>query len=395
ERSPARPAEPSDPVLGGVPAVHRAGLGPARPDPSRARACGRSGAGPAGGPQRAFSRRATGAARRRPPGAVQRHRLPVPAALGLRPPDRSGLGQRARRGARPGANRHRPRRHPLLQAASPPRLRGVLRRRPVRRDVGGSATDAGGDVRALRHRLRTGGGAARPDPEERRHHGDPGGQRGGRRRPRRRAGRDPGRPGRRRGRRGHRGRPRAGGRAQRAAADQGRLRGRAAAGGLPPDRRRVRRRGRRPAGSTAPRPRRALGGGGLRPARPARRERRRLRHHRRLRRARLHPALDPQRRRPARRGPAAAGRRRRAGQPLHRRRHPDAAGLGQLLPRPAAGLRRRAGGPGGRHRRGPPRSHLLRRAQGGHRRDRAAPGGLGTAAGAGDGVAVGGGRPAP
>ena len=72
-------------------------------------------------------------------------------------------------------------------------------------------------------------------------------------------------------------------------------------------------------------------------------QRRRLRHDRRLRRARLHAALDAQRRRHPQGRPAAARRRRRGPLALHRRHHAHAADLGPLHARAARHLRARAG----------------------------------------------------
>ena len=117
-------------------------------------------------------------------------------------------------------------------------------------------------------------------------------------------------------------------RCQRAAAGQGRVRDRRDARGL---RRRRPKRSRRSSPTcprrVAARPRRALGRGRLRAARPPRRQRRRLRHDRRRRRPRLHAALDPQRRRPRAGDLLLLDAGRRARHALHRRRHPDAAGL--------------------------------------------------------------------
>ena len=163
--------------------------------------------------------------RRRAQGPLQRHRLPVPAALGVRPPDRSGHRPRAGRRAGAGADRRRPRRHPVLHAARTARLRGVLRRRPLRRDVGRAPAVAGGAGRALRHPLRRHRRARRPAAQERRGDRDPGPARG-RPGPGRADRRDPRGAGRAGRARPHEPGRRAGRGPERAAADQGRLRDR-------------------------------------------------------------------------------------------------------------------------------------------------------------------------
>ena len=307
--------------------------------------------------------------RRRAQDPVQRHRLPVPAALGVRPPDRAGHRPGAGRRAGAGAHRRRPRRDPVLQAARAAGLRGVLLRRPLRRDVGRAAGRRWTRWRAQRHRaaprstscrrswprtptstpirLLRGDPTTRSPPSSTRSARPPSD------RPQEPAGRRA-RPG-----------------AERAAAGQGRLR----------DRRRCGRPAARP-----PRPSRtwcatcrkrsgaAVASAGSRassactPGTTATRS---------ATTRSPRPAITPARctgsatTATCARRPAAAGRRRRAGHPLHRRHHPHAAGLRPVHRSPAQGLRGRARGPAGRDRRGQAGREVLRRAQGRDRGDRA------------------------
>ena len=116
--------------------------------------------------------------------------------------------------------------------------------------------------------------------------------------------------------------------------------------------------------------RRAPRRGHVLPPRPRRGQRGRLRHDRGERPARLHPALDPQRR-PGRAGrPDPARRRHRARLALHGRHHPHPADLGHLHRRAAPGLRggARGGGCGARDREaGHPVPRGARRRDAGHR----------------------------
>ena len=151
--------------------------------------------GPAGPGQRDVPRPAARDPGGRAQDPVQRHRLPVPAALGVRAPDRAGHRPGAGRRAGAGADRRRPRRGALLHPARTAGLGGVLLRRPLRRDVGRTPSVAGGAGRPVRHPLRPAQRARRAPGQERRGDADPHPARG---RP------GPGRPA-RPGPRGHRG----------------------------------------------------------------------------------------------------------------------------------------------------------------------------------------------
>ena len=200
--------------------------------------------------------------------------------------------------------RRRPRRRSsYFRPRAPPGHRGVLLRRPLRRDVGRAPADPGGDRGraggiALRHHRRAPSDLAKNAGDadracrarRRRRRSPPGWTRLAPRRPSRAEARQA--PGRRAGR------------GAVASCDWSRTRTRSSRCALACAEHRRGLRGRRRATCPRPsrtRPRRALGRGRLRAARPPRRQRRRLRHHRRLRRPRQHAALDPQRRRHARR----------------------------------------------------------------------------------------------
>ena len=81
---------------------------------------------------------------------VERHRLPVPRALGVLVPDRLGQRRGPRLGARARADRRRPRRDALPAADGGARLRGVLRQRRDRRVLDRTAPEP----RARRRRPR-------------------------------------------------------------------------------------------------------------------------------------------------------------------------------------------------------------------------------------------------
>ena len=231
-------------------------------------------AAPARKAGRDVPRRATGAAGRHVQGAGQRHRLQVPPRHGAhllrrQPDQRRGAGDRGRRV------------RPLRAAALGARHRRVLPRPPVRRAVGRAPPLAPRAVLLTRHRVPPHRPAPGLPDRDQRHPEDPG------------AARDLGRGGphdcrRRLPRRG----PPARGR--RAAADQGRLGGRRAPGGLRHHRARLRGLG---AGVEAgPRVRRALDRGHLPAPRPRDGQRHRLRLDRRRWQARHHAALDRQHR---------------------------------------------------------------------------------------------------
>ena len=258
-------------------------------------------------------------------GPRQRHRLPVPPGQRLRLADR-----RARPGQRAGhaAERLGPRRRALRAAALPARHRRVLPQRRVRRAVDRPPAHARArSPPSWASRPRTWPSWPRRSPTC-----APG-------RTRVLRGLDP------HGRRGRasvrqadarHARPGAGRAHLRAAAGQGRVGDRPAAGRDRRDRARLRGRGPDPARPTAPVSERLLEGVfGLRARHDGNDVGLQL--DRRRRRARHDPALDPQR--PARTRPGELllhGHGRGEPQPLHRRRHPDAAGRGHVHARCSA-----------------------------------------------------------
>ena len=136
QRGAAGPAEPRRALLGGLQGVHRPGLGALPHRAARAAARDRLDRRPPRGAGRAVPGRALVIAAGGPRGALERHRLPLPAALGLRPPDRPRHGPRAGRGAR--ARARGPRRDRLRRAAAATTRRSTSS--PARRATPRSST---------------------------------------------------------------------------------------------------------------------------------------------------------------------------------------------------------------------------------------------------------------
>ena len=332
-------------VPAGLPRHDQHGMGRARrrdPRPPRGRAVRRE--APRGA-ERALPGAAPRDPRRRLRAALERHRFPVPRALGVRAPDRVGrrfdrrfparvraLGERARRDAVPARPRH----------AHDAR---VLSRRRDRRVLGGSAPFARGRLARSRDRDRRPVGV-RPD------------------RPRPR-----GRP----ARRAHE-------RRERAAAREGRLRGAPDAARRGRDRAGVRRHRARAAARHRARARRAHRRRRLPPACAQRRQLGGLRHDRGVRPPRVLSALDPQRRCGRPRRSHARRRGRRARQPVHGGHHAHDPGERALHPDPAHHLRGGARGGGRGLRRGGAGHEVPRPAQHGDGCDRRAHGRMGPAA---------------
>ena len=275
--------------------------------------------------------------------ALQRHRLPVPRALGLLLPHRLGQRRRARHRPRARADRRRPRRDAVLPAdrraatptSSTPTPRSASSGPGPRPSLAHVAADLGLDdpaPRRLRRVLEATDGTTRIVREADRDLTD---QLDGRRLLAAELGAD------------------AATASTRTATPSSlrdlselrlvkddyeigemRARGRRHQAGL-------RRRHRRPAADRRAPARRAPRRGHLQPPRPRRGQHGRLRHDRRERPARLHPALDPQRR-PRRAGRPHPDRRgHRARQPLHRRHHAHPARSRAPSPTCSAGSTRR------------------------------------------------------